>query len=140
MGRALSCGLAIGLACSCGSPPPPAPSAVIAVSPAAICQDDAFTTPIELDASGSSPKLTLVYVRPDPNEPPLSFHWSFEGSAIQIDDGDSESPQVTLRAAGDRPLHVSLRVRNAEGGETVALTTIGITLRDPNGACPMPPP
>lgn len=125
---------------SCGEPPPPAPSAVITMSPTSVCVGDAFTTPIHLDATSSAQTLTLVYVRPDPDAGPLQFTWSFSGSAIQIDDGDTSSDSLTLRMQGDRPLHVTLRVQNASGGVTEALSTVSITPRDSTGQCPLPPP
>ncbi len=125
---------------SCGEPPPPAPSAVITASPTSLCIDDGFATPIHLDALSSAQSLTLVYVRPDPNAPPLSFLWSFEGSAMQFDDGDPKSDVLTVRMRGDRPLHVKLRVQNAAGGVTETLTTISVTARDKSGNCPLPPP
>jgi len=40
--------------------------------------------------------------------------------------------------AADRPLHVRLRVENAERGVSEALVTIAVTPRDANGQCPLP--
>ena len=128
------------IAIACGSPPPPAPSAVIVMSPLSVCVGDAFTTPIHLDATSSAQGLTLVYVRPDPNAPPLSYTWSFEGAAMQFDDGDAHGDTITIRTAGDRPLHVTLEVRNAVGGVTDALATLSVTPLDSAGRCPLPPP
>lgn len=124
----------------CGEPPPEVPSAVIKASPASVCFGDSYATPIHLDAKDSSAHLTLAYVRPDPKAPPLAFHWTFSGSESEIDDGDVDGDTLIVKIAGDRPLHVRLRVENAEGGVTEALTTISVTPRDPNGDCPLPPP
>jgi|GEM_PF-6459632 len=128
------------IAIACGSPPPPAPSAVIVMSPSSVCVGDAFTTPIHLDATSSAQGLTLVYVRPDPNAPPLSYTWSFEGAAMRFDEGDAHSDTLTVRSSGDRPLHVTLEVRNSLGGVTDALASISITPVDAAGRCPLPPP
>lgn len=125
------------LVLSCASPPAPAPSAVITASPAAVCLGDGFSTPIALDATKSASRLTLVYAGKEPGEPPLSFSWSFSGSDRRIDDGTSTSEQLIVRVAGDRPLHVRLRVTNAAGGVTEALTTIAITATDESGRCPL---
>lgn len=131
-------GLLIVAIAACGGPPPPAPSAVISASPTSVCVGDAYTTTIHLDGKQSSPRLTLVYEKPDPSEPPLRMKWSFSGSAVEIDTGDDVSDELTLRMAADRPLHVRLRVENAEGGVTEALTTISVTPLDENGQCPLP--
>ncbi len=128
------------IAIACGSPPPSAPSAVIVMSPTSVCVGDAFTTPIHLDGTSSAQSLTLVYARPDPNAPPLSYTWSFEGAAMQFDDGNAHSDTLTVRSAGDRPLHVTLEVRNSLGGITDALATLSITPLDTAGRCPLPPP
>lgn len=131
--------LVLAAACACASPPAPAPSAVITASPASVCAGDGFATPIALDATKSAPRLTLVYARPDPSEPPLSYAWSFAGSERTIDDGEATSDKLTVRMAGDRPLHVRLRVTNAAGGVTEALATIALTPLDDRGRCPLSP-
>lgn len=123
---------------SCGSPPPPAPSAVITASPTSVCIGDDLTTTIHLDAKASAPNLSLVYQKPDPNEPPLKYAWSFSGSHVVVDTGDDHSVALTLFMTADRPLHVRLRVENAAGGVTEALTTISVTPLDDNGVCPLP--
>jgi hypothetical protein len=147
--------LAVPLFASCGQPPPPAPSAVISASPESVCYGDA-TTQIVLDASGSAPRLTLIPVPPDPGEAPLQFQWSFSGDAyVWADDNmthgagtlvDSATNKPVSNASvtvnlvtATRPLHVTLRVQNGEGGVTEALKTITITLPDPSGQCPLPP-
>ncbi len=123
---------------ACGEPPPPSPSAVINASPKAVCVGDDFATTILLDAKDSAPYLTLVYVAPDPDAPPLELDWSFTGSETRSIDGDKKSVELSLAMAGDRPLHVKLRVENSEGGVAEALQTIAVTpLVD--GVCPLPP-
>jgi hypothetical protein len=122
---------------SCASPPPPAPSAVITASPASVCAGDAFTTLIALDATKSASRLTLVYVGKDPTEPPLSFAWSFSGAEVRIEDGKQTDDKLVVRVAGDRPVHVRLRVTNAAGGVTDTLATIALTLPDDQGRCPL---
>jgi len=124
---------------ACGEPPPPAPSAVINASPMAVCVGDAFATAIHLDAKQSLPNLTLVYERPAPDSPPLKYTWSFEGSESTLDDGALDADTLVVRMAGDRPLHVRLRVENSVGGVSEALTSIAVTPLDPSGACPLPP-
>lgn len=133
--RYLLCALAV----SCGEPPPPAPSAVINASPKTVCVGDGFATAVHLDAKQSLPYLTLVYVRPPKDSPPLRYTWSFEGSASTLEDGSLDADALVLRMAGDRPLHVRLRVENSVGGISEALTTIAVTPLDANGACPLPP-
>lgn len=126
------------LAVACGEPPPPAPSAVINASPKAVCVGDGFATAIHLDAKQSLPYLTLVYVRPAAGSPPLKYAWSFEGSENTLEDGSLDADVLTVRMAGDRPLHVRLRVENSVGGVSEALTSIAVTPLDASGACPLP--
>jgi len=127
------------LSAACGEPPPPAPSAVIKVAPEAVCIGDDYATTIRLDASGSAPYLTLVYVPPDPDAPPLGFSWSFSGSKQALIDGDVHSAQLSLAMAADRPLHVLLRVENSVGGVSELKKTIPVTPLDAAGVCPLPP-
>jgi len=137
MGRRLTF-LALGFCVSCGQPPPPAPSAVINASPEALCYGDT-NTQVVLDASGSAPRLTLVPAPPDPGEAPLQYQWSFSGDGYMVDDGDPATSTVTVNLlTATRPLHVTLRVQNGEGGVTEALKSIAITLPDPTGHCPLP--
>ena len=131
-------GLVCVLAVACGEPPPPAPSAVINASPKAVCVGDGFATAIHLDAKQSLPYLTLVYVRPPADSPPLKYTWSFEGSATTLEDGSLDADALVVRMAGDRPLHVRLRVENSVGGVSEALTSIAVTPLDASGACPLP--
>jgi hypothetical protein len=133
------------LSASCGSPPPPAPSAVITTDPTSVCIGDGGpvggpgeNTRITLDGSTSSANLSLVYEKPDPNEPPLRFLWSFTGSHVVIDSGDVTSPKLFVFMTADRPLHVHLRVENAAGGVAEALTTISVTPLNDDGTCPLP--
>ena len=151
--------LALALCVACGSPPPPATGAVINALPASICEGE--ETVVQLDSSGTSPHLTLVPVPPDPSEFPLTLDWSFPGhppvSCATTDmrpciEGDPtidhthevlKTPglvsTLSVRAFGDRPLHVVLRVANAKGGVNQAESTVSVTLLE-NGQCPLPPP
>jgi hypothetical protein len=133
MKAASALALALVAAVGCGSPPPPAPSAVIIADPPSVCFGDDYATGIRLDGSRSTPHLSLVYSRPDPSEGQLTFAWSFEGSAYQVDpNSDPGSATMVVTMAADRPLHVRLRVTNAEGGVTEALTTIAVTFSVPD--------
>lgn len=124
------------LGAGCGAPPPGAPSAVIEADPLAVCEGDGFRTPIRLDASASQPRLTLVPVPPDPEAPPLRFDWALAGAAHHVVGGSPTGPELTVTTSGARPLHVTLTVRDAEGGEATALETVAITARDPaRGIC-----
>jgi hypothetical protein len=125
----------LALVLACGGPPPPPPSAVITADPARICQDDDYATLIHLDGKASAPRLTLVATKPDPSELPLKFHWSFAGSALTVEDGDVDGEVVSVRARGDRPLHVTLRVENRSGGSAESQLTIPIVVRDASGGC-----
>ncbi len=122
-----SLGIAALLCVACGEPPPAAPSAVISADPAYVCLDDDFATEISLDAGDSQSHLTLVPVAPDPDEPPLSFSWSFGGAEHRIVEGDVHAQTLLVSTRGDRPLHVSLHVENSEGGEADALFSIAVT-------------
>lgn len=127
------------LSAACGEPPPPAPSAVIDASPEAVCLGDEFETTIRLDASDSAPYLTLVYVPPDPDAPPLKLDWTFSGSETTLLDGDAHSVELALAMKGDRPLHVTLEVENSVGGVSRVTKTIAVTPLDDDGNCPLPP-
>jgi hypothetical protein len=148
---------ALGL--SCGSPPSPAPGAVVNATPPSFCADR--ETVIELDSSGTSPHLTLVPVAPDPSEFPLAIEWSLPGhlpvscartNARPCIEGDpmidhtrevlevGRTSTISVRVSGDRPLEVALRVKNARGGVGEAHVTVPVTLLDDNGLCPLPAP
>ena len=132
------------IAVACSGPPPTPPSAIVNVSPSSVCVGDAFKTPIHLDGSSSSPRLTLVYTRPDPDAGALKYLWTLSGDDIQVDDGSKDSDgsldfdSVNLKMAGQRPLHVTLTVTNAAMGVTVTDVTIPITPLAPDGTCPLP--
>jgi hypothetical protein len=124
-------------AMGCGSPPPAPPTAVIDAQPAAVCYRDAFATTVRLDGSCSAEALELVPSSAgECTAPPLAFAWTFAGAetVVAFDDG----PHVELKTAGDRPLHVTLTVRAAHGGEASTLRTIAITVPDkcPGPCCP----
>jgi hypothetical protein len=132
-----------------------APAAVINATPTSVCYGDAFRTQIHLDSRGSSPELTLVYTRPDPDAGDLKFDWSFSGAVctgldsdpptcnVKIDPastdalGEINGSDVLLTIAGDRPVDATLKVTNAAGGVTIAELTITITPLDDAGACPL---
>lgn len=133
---ALSCS---GLLLACGEPPPPAPSAVIRTCPTAVCLGDDFATNIHLDATKSAPRLTLV-TDPDADPSKLDFQWSFSGAKMLFDLGDESQADVVIAMAGDRPLHVELRVENEVGGVSTALETVAVTPLDDTGSCPLPKP
>jgi len=131
-----------------------APAAVINATPSSVCYGDAFRTQIHLDSRGSSPELTLVYTRPDPDAGELRFDWSFSGAVckgtndppvcnVKIDDGSHDAlgqinnADVLFTMAGDRPVDATLKVTNAAGGVTIARVTISITPAGDAGACPL---
>jgi hypothetical protein len=142
------------VAMACGSPPSPAPSAVVNATPASVCAGQ--ETVVELDSSGTAGHLTLVPAPPDPSEYPLTVRWSFPGFELAtcatamapcIEGVDHTNEQLmtpsdvsslSIRVAGDRPLHVALRVTNAKGGVGDAFATISLTLPDDTGQCPLP--
>jgi hypothetical protein len=123
------------IALACGGPPPPPPSAVITADPERLCAGDDYKTLIHLDAKASAPRLTLVATRPDPSELPLTYAWTFAGSAYTVEEGDPSADTMAVRVAADRPLHVTLRVENKSGGVAEAEHTIAIVLPDANGQC-----
>lgn len=121
---------AAALCLGCGEPPPPSPSAVINVTPSSVCLGDDFATEIALDAKDSQARLTLVPVPPGPDDPPLDFSWSFAGAEHRVIEAEPTGIALTVTTRGDRPLHVSLRVRNTDGGEATALASVAVTLPD----------
>jgi len=143
---------------ACSGPPPVAPAAVINATPSSVCVGDDFRTQIHHDSRGSSPQLTLVYTRPDPDAGDITYDWRFSGAVCM--DGNPDNPDgacdvvidsasfdptfaitgtdVLFTMAGDRPVDVTLRVTNAAGGVTETHATITITPLDDAGACPLP--
>jgi hypothetical protein len=105
-----------------------------------VCIGDDFATSIHLDASKSAAHLTLVEAPPDPNQAPLRFSWSFSGSKMLFDQGGAQDADLLVSMAADRPLHVTLRVENGEGGVSEALESISVTPLDAAGLCPLPAP
>jgi hypothetical protein len=160
-----SCGIVWAIMCaSCSAPPPPAPAAIVNVTPGSVCIGDNFQTQVHVDSRGSSPKLTLVYSPPDSDAGDLIFAWRFSGAVCQgtlggaamtlggapcssydvlldpsgVDAlGNVNNSDVLLRIAGDRPVFVALQVTNAAGGVTETETAIPITALDDAGACPL---
>lgn len=160
--------LFLGLACACSGPPSNVPSAVVNATPSSVCVGDGFRTSIHLDSNGSSPVLSLVYTKPDPDAGSITFAWSFSGAVcvgipaspsgwttlsggtpdscdVLLDPGSVDAlghvngTDVLLAVAGDRPVDVTLVVTNVDaGGTLVAHRTIAITPLDDAGACPLP--
>ncbi len=141
---------------ACSGPPPAAPAAVINATPSSVCVGDDFRTQIHLDSRGSSPQLTLVYTRPDPDAGAITYAWSFSGAVctgfptdpptcdVKIDSasldptGAINGSDVLFTMAGDRPVDVTLRVTNVAGGVTDTQLTVTITPLDDAGTCPLP--
>lgn len=129
-GPIATCAVAL-LALGCIGPPPDAPAAIILIAPGSICEHDGFHTAIELDGSRSSPRLTLVPVAPDPEEPPLEFEWRLEGAAHHIEEGALDGARLVVRADGERPLHVTLTVTNGAGARATSMRSVSITVPEP---------
>ena len=109
---------------ACGAPPPAPPTAVIDVTPRAICEGDAFATEVTLSGRRSSARLSLV---PDPGDTPLAYRWQLSGAEHVVVGGALDAPALTVRVAGDRPLHATLTVRDPEGGgEATSIETLGV--------------
>jgi hypothetical protein len=117
----------LALSLGCGAPPSPPPTAVIDASPSAICQGDAFETPIEISGARSAVQLSLVPSPPDPSVP-LEYTWELEGAEHMILEGALENAELTIATAGDRPLHVALTVTDEEGGRARTVRTIGLVI------------
>lgn len=113
---------------ACGAPPPDPPTAVVRATPSSVCLGDDFATPIRLDASESAAGLTLVPVPPPEDAPELSYAWAFSGAEVRELGRGEAGVTVDVATAGDRPLHVQLTVRTAQGGEATTLHTVPITL------------
>lgn len=118
----------IALAIGCGGPPPVPPTAVIDASPSEVCAGDAFATPIVLSGARSSARLSLVPAPPGPDDPPLTFEWRLEGDEHAVIAGARDEDELTVRMAGERPLHVTLTVTTFEGGIAETLRTIGVNV------------
>ncbi len=120
----------------CGEMPPPPPAVVIRASPEALCLGDDFRTEIALDGLGSTPHLTLIPVPPPQDAPPPEYQWALSGARHRVVGGDLDGPEVSVTSAGDRPLHVTLRVRVPGGGEGTAERSIPVVLPDEaSGVC-----
>lgn len=115
---------------ACGAPDPEPPTAVITADPETVPLGDNHQTVITLDAYNSAPRLSLVPVPPDPDEPPLDYEWSLSGAEHRIISGAMNEPELQVTIKGDRPLHVELTVRNDEGGVAASLKTISVTRTD----------
>lgn len=134
VGRAVAA-VVVAIVAACGAPPPDSPSAVIRIDPEHVCEGDGYATEIAISGRESAPRLSLVPVPPGPDDPPLTYAWSFSGGSILILEGDLDDPELRIATAGDRPVHVELTVGNGEGEATV-VRTIGITVPDPaSGVC-----
>lgn len=130
--RATSLGLFCFLV-SCAGPPPRPPTSVIDADPEILCAGDEFATPLRISGARSSAALSLVPGPPDPDAAPLEYGWALDGAAYRVLAGDLGSRELTLTTSGDRPLHVTLTVYQADGGEATTRRTIG--LFDPHAPC-----
>ena len=115
------------LVCACAPSSPHPPSAVAVAEPDTVCLGDDHRTPILLDARESAQRLTLVPEAEPPDLPPLTYAWVLEGDDVRIIDGDMASEQLTVTMAGERPLHVYLRVESAAGGTSDTAITVSVT-------------
>ena len=113
--------------CACAPASPHPPSAVAVAEPDAVCLDDAHRTMVLLDARESAQRLTLVPEAEPPDLPPLSYRWRLEGDEFRLVDGDLTSEQLTVTLAGQRPLHVYLRVESSEGGVSETMISVSVT-------------
>ncbi|MCS6798077.1 MAG: hypothetical protein NZ898_06060 [Myxococcota bacterium] len=111
-------------AVACGSPTPVPPSAVIQITPAAICVDDAHRTPVTFDGSRSVERLAVVPVAGEP----VRFSWTLSGASWRLVSGSLQSPSLVVTSAGDRPLHASLLVTAPSGASARAIATLGLTV------------
>jgi hypothetical protein len=119
-------------AVGCGSPSPDPPSAVIQISPLAVCEGDDFATTVLFDASRSVETLAIVPVPGDP----VTYEWRFTGAEHLITSGTLRDPMVFMKTAGDRPLHAEVTVRAPNGVRAHALRTLGITIAGaPDAGC-----
>lgn len=139
LGGSLLASLLAVAAAGCGSQPPPAPSPVIELSPSQVCLGDDHQTPIVIDGTDSAPQLTLVPTAPRQELLPLESEWRFSGSEVRITEGSVDDLEVTVTMLGDRPLHVTLWLRNAAGGEAEAQASVAVTAPGPDGTCPEVP-
>lgn len=110
----------------CAGPPPVPPTAVIDASPEEVCAGDAYSTRIVLSGARSAERLSLVPAPPGPGDPPLSYAWELDGDARHVIAGELDEDELTVVMAGERPLHVTLRVTTIDGGEAETLRTIGV--------------
>ena len=90
------------------------------------------STTLTFDASKSAARLTLVPSPADPDDGPLTIHWSFAGGVDRMPQ-DATAPRVEVGASGDRPVHATLTVENRWGGRLTTLKTVPLL---PSGASP----
>lgn len=118
------------LALACGGPPARPPTAVVDAAPPSVCSGDGFATVIRLTSARSSSRLSLAPEPPGPDDPPLELEWTLAGGEHAVVEGDLRSRDLGVVTAGDRPLHVTLRVVNELGGVAITTRTIGIAVAD----------
>lgn len=118
---------AVALCCACAETSPHPPSAVAVAEPDSVCLGDAHATPVLLDARESAQRLTLVPEAEPPDLPPLRYTWTLEGDEHRVVDGNLGSEQITVTLAGERPLHVSLRVESSAGSVSETMITVSVT-------------
>ena len=111
---------------ACGSAHSHPPTARIAADPLYVALDDAYRTPISLDASGSRDPID------DPTaDKPLRYLWSLDGDVDNPQAQFAPSPtaaQVTLHLPGTHPIAVHLTVADYDDDKTTTTTIIGVTV------------
>lgn len=107
------------------------PSASLQIEPTAVCLGDDFATVVALDATGSSPQLSLVPTPPGADEEPLEFAWHLSGDDYDVVAGGLDEARIEVTMAGERPLGVRLTVRNADGAEFALQRSVAVTLDCP---------
>jgi hypothetical protein len=110
------------------------PVARVTVTPKYVPEGDGCTTVVALDGTASKDELD------DPSgQQPLWFRWELDedgcvGPGPDVASGSLTAPTISVRIRGDRPVTVTLTVRDASGATAVRTAMIGITV--PSGPTP----
>jgi hypothetical protein len=100
------------------------PVARIGATPRAIPENDAFNTPVVLDASASADPID------DPQATrPLGYRWTIVGDDFRVQDGSLSQSKVTVTFIGDHPATIRLTVTDADGLSSTAQEQLQLTLR-----------